>query len=160
MTLRARLMRVFQYNEQLQHIGVRPTTAPAVLALLTQGSMPRSDFKTFIGLNPSQASAELSSLIISAWYTVDRQRHALSSHTYQPSSRAISFRSSIGDSNSRKASHSSNPQASRSILLIQTVIATRCNPSGDEQLVPVSQRELLACSRGTAETPRGGLRQA
>lgn len=62
-TLRARLTKVFQYNEQLQHSGVRPTTAPAVLALLTQGSMPRSDFKTFIGLNPRQASDELSALV-------------------------------------------------------------------------------------------------
>lgn len=62
-TLRDRLTRVFQYNEQLRQSPVRPTTAPAVLALLSQGSMPRSDFKTFTGLSPRQASDELSTLI-------------------------------------------------------------------------------------------------
>lgn len=62
-TLRDRLIRVFQYNDQLRHHGVRPSTAPAVLALLVQGSMPRKDFKIFTGLNSRQATDELSALI-------------------------------------------------------------------------------------------------
>jgi hypothetical protein len=62
-TLRERLTRVFQYNTQLRCSGVRPATASAVLALITLGSMPRSDFKAFTGLNPRQASDELTTLV-------------------------------------------------------------------------------------------------
>jgi Fic family protein len=62
-TLRERLTRVFQYNTQLRCRGVRPATASAVLALITLGSMPRSEFKAFTGLNPRQASDELTALV-------------------------------------------------------------------------------------------------
>lgn len=62
-TLRDRLNKVFQYNEQLRLAGVRPATASAVLALLVQGSIARKDFKIFTGLGPRQATDELTALI-------------------------------------------------------------------------------------------------
>lgn len=44
-------------------MGIRPESGPAVAALLLQGSMPRSDLKTFTGLSARPAIDELSRLI-------------------------------------------------------------------------------------------------
>ncbi|WP_458717104.1 Fic family protein [Pseudomonas gregormendelii] len=61
--LRERVTRAFRYNEKLLQEGVRPETASAMIALLTQGSLPRSEIKTFTGLTPRPATDELSKLI-------------------------------------------------------------------------------------------------
>ncbi|CAI8738138.1 MULTISPECIES: hypothetical protein [unclassified Pseudomonas] len=43
--------------------GIRPESAPAIIALITQGSLPRNEIKTFTGLTPRPAIDELSRLI-------------------------------------------------------------------------------------------------
>lgn len=58
-----RLIRAFKNNERILEMGIRPESGPAVAALLLQGSMPRSDFKTFTGLSARPAIDELSRLI-------------------------------------------------------------------------------------------------
>ncbi|MHC8287446.1 Fic family protein [Pseudomonas sp. XS1P51] len=61
--LRERVIRAFHYNEKLQQQGIRPESAPAIIALITQGSLPRNEIKTFTGLTPRPAIDELSRLI-------------------------------------------------------------------------------------------------
>jgi Fic family protein len=61
--MRERVIRAFKTKERLLDAGVRPDTAPAVLALLLQGSLPRSEFKLFTGLQPRGAIDELTRLI-------------------------------------------------------------------------------------------------
>jgi len=61
--LRERVIRAFKTNEKLLDVGIRQESAPAVLALLLQGSLPRSEFKTFTGLSSRPAIDELSRLI-------------------------------------------------------------------------------------------------
>lgn len=61
--VRERVIRAFNYNEKILQAGVKPECAPPVIALLLQGSLPRNEFKTFTGLNPRIASAELRKLI-------------------------------------------------------------------------------------------------
>ncbi|CAI8953321.1 Fic family protein [Pseudomonas sp. IT-196MI5] len=61
--LRERVIRAFRYNERLLQQGIRPESAPAIIALITQGSLPRNEIKTFTGLTPRPAIDELSRLI-------------------------------------------------------------------------------------------------
>jgi Fic family protein len=61
--MRERVIRAFKTKERLLDAGVRPETGPAVLALLNQGSLPRSEFKMFTGLPPRGATDELTRLI-------------------------------------------------------------------------------------------------
>lgn len=61
--MRERVLRTFMTNERLLEAGIRPGTAPAVLALLAQGSLPRAEFKTFTGLQDRLATDELGRLI-------------------------------------------------------------------------------------------------
>jgi hypothetical protein len=61
--LRERVIRAFRYNEKLQQQGIRPESAPAIIALITQGSLPRNEIKTFTGLSSRLAIDELSQLI-------------------------------------------------------------------------------------------------
>jgi len=61
--LRERLIRSFRTNENLLAAGIREESAPAVLALLLQGALPRSEFKTFTGLTSRPAIDELSRLV-------------------------------------------------------------------------------------------------
>ena len=61
--LRERVTRAFRYNEKLVQQGIRPESAPAIIALITQGSLPRNEIKTFTGLTPRPAIDELSRLI-------------------------------------------------------------------------------------------------
>ncbi|WP_457327530.1 hypothetical protein [Pseudomonas sp. PvR086] len=61
--LREAVMHVFRSNSRLTDSGVRPETAPAFFALLIQGALPASEFETFTGLQPSEASDQLSRLI-------------------------------------------------------------------------------------------------
>lgn len=61
--LRERVVRAFKTNERLIDEGIRPESAPAVLALLLQGSLPRNEFKTFTGLTSRAAIDELSRLV-------------------------------------------------------------------------------------------------
>lgn len=61
--LREAVMHVFRLNSRLTEAGVRPETAPAFFALLIQGALPGTDFETFTGLQPSEASDQLSRLI-------------------------------------------------------------------------------------------------
>lgn len=51
--LRERVIRAFKTNERLIDAGIRQDTAPAVIALLMQGALPRSEFKVFTGLQTS-----------------------------------------------------------------------------------------------------------
>jgi Fic family protein len=61
--LRERVIRAYKTNERLWDAGVRPESAPAVIALLLQGSLPRAEFKVFTGLPHRGAIDELTSLI-------------------------------------------------------------------------------------------------
>ncbi|ELG7182201.1 TPA: Fic family protein [Pseudomonas aeruginosa] len=61
--LRERVLRAFKTNERLLDAGIRPESAPAVIALLMQGALPRNEFKTFTGLPPRSATDELTRLI-------------------------------------------------------------------------------------------------
>ncbi|MGN7741527.1 Fic family protein [Pseudomonas sp. 22526] len=61
--LREQVAHVFATDAHLHRAGIRPTSAAAVLALLTQGAMPRAEFKVFTGLKDRLATEELSRLI-------------------------------------------------------------------------------------------------
>ena len=61
--LREAVMNVFRTKSRLTEAGIRPQTAPAFLALLIQGTLPRIEFETFTGLQPSEACEQLSKLI-------------------------------------------------------------------------------------------------
>jgi Fic family protein len=61
--LRECVLHAFITNSRLQEAGIRPETAPAFLALLIQGALPRAEFKTFTGRQPETAGDQLSRLI-------------------------------------------------------------------------------------------------
>jgi hypothetical protein len=61
--LRESVTRAYRSNSLLSEAGVRPETMPALLALLIQGALPRTDFETFTGLPSEIASDQLSRLI-------------------------------------------------------------------------------------------------
>ncbi|CAI9008915.1 Filamentation induced by cAMP protein Fic [Pseudomonas chlororaphis] len=61
--LREQVTHVFATAPHLHRAGIRPTSAAAVLALLTQGAMPRAELKIFTGLKDRLATEELSRLI-------------------------------------------------------------------------------------------------
>ena len=61
--LRESVMDAFRTNSRLQGIGIRLEIAPAFLALLIQGALPRSEFETFTGLQPEAASDQLTKLV-------------------------------------------------------------------------------------------------
>lgn len=61
--LREAVIHVFRTHSRLTEAGIRPETAPAFLALLIQGALPRTEFETFTGLQPSEACDQLSKLI-------------------------------------------------------------------------------------------------
>jgi hypothetical protein len=60
---RERVERAFKNNERIIAAKARPSSAPAVHALLTMGKMPRSTFKTYLGLTERLAIEELKNLI-------------------------------------------------------------------------------------------------
>src|SRR3989338_3032136 len=57
--LRERVTQVFASDPELRRQGIRPTSAPAVLALLTQGTLPRAEVKLFTGLKDRLATEGL-----------------------------------------------------------------------------------------------------
>lgn len=61
--LREAVMHAFRTNSRLIEAGIRPLTAPAFLALLIQGGLQRIELETFTGLQPIEASDQLSRLI-------------------------------------------------------------------------------------------------
>lgn len=61
--LREQVSHAFLSNPELRHAGIKSTSAAAVLALLTQGAMPRAEFKLFTGLTDRLASEELGRLV-------------------------------------------------------------------------------------------------
>jgi hypothetical protein len=61
--LRESVARAYKTNPRLKESGIRPETMPALLALLIQGALPRSEFVIFTGLPPEAASDQLSKLI-------------------------------------------------------------------------------------------------
>lgn len=61
--LREAVMHVFKTSTRLTETGIREGTAPAFFALLIQGTLPRSEFETFTGLQPQAASDQLNRLI-------------------------------------------------------------------------------------------------
>ncbi|MGH8452461.1 hypothetical protein [Pseudomonas sp.] len=60
--LRQRVLGAFRVNQRLLGAGVKVETAPAVLALLIQGSLPKNEFKIFTGLPSRSGSDELNRL--------------------------------------------------------------------------------------------------
>jgi hypothetical protein len=61
--LRESIAHAYRTNSRLKESGIRPETMPAMLALLIQGALPRSEFVTFTGLPSEVASDQLSTLI-------------------------------------------------------------------------------------------------
>ena len=61
--LREAVMHVFRTHLRLTGAEIRPQTGPAFLALLIQGALPRTEFETFTGLQPSEACDQLSKVI-------------------------------------------------------------------------------------------------
>ena len=61
--LRESVTNAFNINSRLTEAGIRAEIAPAFLALLIQGALPRSEFKTFTGLQPEVASNQVDRLI-------------------------------------------------------------------------------------------------
>ncbi|MNG13838.1 hypothetical protein D3C84_975440 [compost metagenome] len=61
--LRESITDAFNTNSRLTQAGIRAEMAPAFLALLIQGALPRSEFKTFTGLQPEAASNQVDRLI-------------------------------------------------------------------------------------------------
>ncbi|WP_162634842.1 helix-turn-helix domain-containing protein [Pseudomonas putida] len=61
--LRESVTHAYRTNSQLTEAGISPETMPALLALLIQGSLPRTEFVTFTGLPPDAASDQLNRLI-------------------------------------------------------------------------------------------------
>jgi hypothetical protein len=61
--LREQVFHVLSTDAGLRRAGIRPASAGAVLALLTQGAMPRAEFKIFTGLKDRLATEELGRLI-------------------------------------------------------------------------------------------------
>jgi hypothetical protein len=61
--LRESVTHAYRTNSRLTEAGVSPETMPALLALLIQGSLPRTEFVTFTGLPPEAASEQLNRLL-------------------------------------------------------------------------------------------------
>lgn len=61
--LREAVLPAFRTSSRLQEMGVSQETAPAFLALLIQGALPRVEFETFTGLQPEEAYDQLNRLI-------------------------------------------------------------------------------------------------
>lgn len=62
-TLRERLEMLMLTEPKFKAAGVRPEAARALHILLTQGSVSRSDFKTYLGVGDRLATAQLTALI-------------------------------------------------------------------------------------------------
>ncbi|MNC59374.1 hypothetical protein D3C75_1091780 [compost metagenome] len=61
--LRESVTHAYRTNSRLTEAGVSPETMPALLALLIQGSLPRTEFVTFTGLPCEAASDQLNRLL-------------------------------------------------------------------------------------------------
>ncbi|KMM86954.1 hypothetical protein SAMN04490203_0743 [Pseudomonas taetrolens] len=61
--LRESVTNAFNTNSRLTDAGIRAKIAPALLALLIQGALPRSEFNTFTGLQSEAASNQVGRLI-------------------------------------------------------------------------------------------------
>ncbi|MGJ7515148.1 hypothetical protein ACSFE6_12530 [Pseudomonas baetica] len=61
--LRESVTLAYKTNSRLKVSGIRPETMPALLALLIQGALPRSEFVTFTGLPSDAANDQLKLLI-------------------------------------------------------------------------------------------------
>lgn len=61
--LRESVAHAYRTNSRLTEAGVSPETMPALLALLIQGSLPRTEFVTFTGLPREAASDQLNRLL-------------------------------------------------------------------------------------------------
>jgi hypothetical protein len=61
--LRESVSHAIHTNPRLTEAGIRAEIAPAFLAMLIQGALPRSEFVTFTGLQPDIANAQLNRLI-------------------------------------------------------------------------------------------------
>ncbi|MHC8386495.1 Fic family protein [Pseudomonas sp. MDT2-39-1] len=61
--LRESVTHTFHTNSRLTEAGIRAEIAPAFIALLIQGALPRSEFVTFTGLQPDIANDQLNGLI-------------------------------------------------------------------------------------------------
>jgi hypothetical protein len=60
--LRARVFNAFESNERILDARVDKDIAPALLCLIVQGSMPRSEFEMFTGLHSETAKIEVAKL--------------------------------------------------------------------------------------------------
>ncbi|MBD0678076.1 hypothetical protein [Pseudomonas sp. PSB11] len=61
--LRESVTRAYKTNSRLKDSGIRPETMPALLALLLQGALPRSEFLTFTGLPYEAVDDQINRLI-------------------------------------------------------------------------------------------------
>lgn len=61
--LRESVTRAYSTNSRLTEAGVSPETMPALLALLIQGSLPRTEFVTFTGLPREAENDQLNRLL-------------------------------------------------------------------------------------------------
>lgn len=60
--LRTRLFEAFESNERILDARVDKDIAPALLCLIVQGSMPRSEFEMFTGLDLGSSEIEVAKL--------------------------------------------------------------------------------------------------
>lgn len=61
--LRESVAHAYRTNSRLTEAGLSPETMPALLALLIQGSLPRTEFVTFTGLPRDSASVQINRLL-------------------------------------------------------------------------------------------------
>lgn len=60
--LREQVLQCFKKSERISSFGISPEIAPAIIALLIQGSLPRNEFKAFTGIQSEEVGDELSKL--------------------------------------------------------------------------------------------------
>jgi len=62
-SLRESITHAYRTSSHLKESGIRPETMPALLSLLIQGSLPRTEFVTFTGLPREAANDQLNRLL-------------------------------------------------------------------------------------------------
>jgi len=62
--IREQVLQSFKTSQRIAGFGISPEIAPALIALLVQGSLPRTEFETFTGLRSDEISDQVCKLRI------------------------------------------------------------------------------------------------